>query len=90
MKVISKLFDWLELISSSIFICFLVVVLWFSLKYWTAYIPHIRIFEDRMFSVALIITIATVLGQWLEGRINAIIKVVKRLKQKEVHYGVYE
>jgi len=79
---INKALDVLELVSSIIFICLLIVVLFFSLTYWKNNISVVRRFSAQMFSVGMLIAIVTVLSQWIEGRIKVIIKTIRKLKRR--------
>jgi len=83
---IKKVLDLLELVSSIIFICFLIAVLFFALQYWTTNISNVQEFNAQMFSVAMLIALVTVIAEWIDGRIKAIIKVWKILK-RGYYYG---
>ena len=78
----NRILDLLELVSSIIFVGFLSALLYFSLKYWTTNIGLVLNFHAKMFSVAMLITVVTVIAQWLEGRIKVIRTIWKRMKRR--------
>lgn len=69
--------DTLELFSSVIMVLLLVVLLVSSISYWSSEMISLQMpLNMRLFSIALIITIVTVILQWIEGRIEAIVRLV--------------
>lgn len=55
-------------------------LLLYSLNYWGNNYPYNLGIEDKMFYVALGVTIITVISQWIEGRGKSILRSVKLLK----------
>jgi len=75
--VMSSLVDFIILIGNIMMIIFLIIVLVYSLKYFGATFPLVEGFNARMFSIGMIIAIVTIIGQWTEGRIKSIIKLME-------------
>ena len=79
----NKFLDWLEIITSAIIVWFLLVMLWYSLKFWNAfYLANYQLIgrEMLMFYVGLLIAVVTVSAQWIEGRIKTIIRAWNSIK----------
>lgn len=92
MKNRSIAYNIFELVSSTIMFILLLVVLWKSLSYWCIiYIPILKditlSLDYKMFNVAILITIVTILGRWIEGRIKSIIDSINNINKKEVLDG---
>jgi len=67
-----RFWDYLFLISSTIFLIFLILLLWYSLFFITDNYPNLRSLQDRMYYVAVAIAVITVTAQWIEGRVKSI------------------
>lgn len=79
----NKFFDFLNIVGTSFFIVLLLVVLVNSLEYWSINFTIQQInevsFESKMYSLAIIIVIVTVFGEWLNGRIKSLINSINNL-----------
>lgn len=81
-KKINKSFEVLNIISSIIMVIFLLIVLYFSVSYWTEnFDPSIPI-KANMFYVGILIAIVTTIAQWIEGKINTIILSFNLIKRR--------
>lgn len=75
-----KIIDSLVIFASLFMIVILLVVLFYSLEYWVGVYVLIESFSQKMFSIGLIISVVTVLAQWIEGRLRLILKIVNSSK----------
>lgn len=70
----------LYLLASIIMLLFLVVLLIGTVSYWNTNLGFMNNqlpTTNRLFNVALLIALVTVIVEWTEGRIQAIIKILK-------------
>ncbi len=80
-----KIFDLIEFVTSIIVTLLLLVVLWYSLDFWNEfYRANIAVIKLNMlmFYVGVLIAVVTVLAQWIQGRIIAIIRSWNILRSK--------
>jgi hypothetical protein len=77
-----KLLEVLFLFSSLFMIALLLIILFYSLAFWTANYPRILGLKEQAFYIAVGIAIVTSISQWLEGRIKAVIKSINILAKK--------
>ena len=73
-KTIGKTVEVVYLFSSFFMVFLLLYILYFSIQYWNHNYPLVPDFESKMFSIAMLIAIVTIIAQWIEGRTKAIIK----------------
>ncbi|MCK9371124.1 hypothetical protein M0R04_14525 [Candidatus Dojkabacteria bacterium] len=82
-----KILDILNLFSSVVLLALLLIVLYYSLDYWSKIFDIMAYtktpFNQKMFSVALLIAIVTVIAEWIEGRIKTIILLTRGGKREE-------
>ena len=76
----SLFWEVLNIVSSVIMIIFLIIVLFFSFRYFTENYPNNYKFNGQMFYVAVGICIATILSQWIQGRMESVIKSFEVIK----------
>lgn len=70
-------------------VALLLILLYYSLSYWTIHYPSHLPIKEIMFYVSLGIAIVTTISWWIEGRIKVIMKTVAEIKKgkMEVRYG---
>ena len=74
--------DWLELISSIIFVGFLITMLWYSMFFFKNNYPNLRDISSQMYYIGVGVAVITTAVQWIEGRIKVIIRSWDRIKIK--------
>jgi len=84
-KKYSKVVDIYLIIYSTIMIIALLVLLFFSFRYWGRNFPYQFDIDSKMFYVAIGITFVTVITQWIEGRFKAILGLVNEMKGRELN-----
>lgn len=77
-----KFFLALDMFNSIVMVLLLLVVLSFSLDYYTDNFPWKEALNAKMFYVAIGITFVTVIVQWIDGRIKFIRRIIRK---KEVN-----
>lgn len=70
---------------SILLILALLILLSYSLRYWSSNFPYDLDLEARMFYVAIGITFVTVISQWIEGRFKSILKTINEMKRRNLN-----
>jgi len=84
-KKYSRAVDMYLIAYSVLMIIALLILLFYSFRYWGKNFPFNYDVEARMFYVAIGITFVTVLAQWIEGRFKAIIELSNNLKRRKLN-----
>lgn len=75
-----KIWDFIELVSSIIFVTLLLSMLSLAMIYFKNHYPLLLPIDAQMFYIAVGIAIVTVSVQWIEGRVKVIIRTWNNLK----------
>lgn len=87
-KTAGKLILVLSILGSLATIFIFSYLFWFSLKYWRANFPLGYPTEHIAFYTAMFVAMTTVIFQWIDGRINSIVKSWKQLRKLKSQGGV--
>lgn len=79
---ISAVLEGLYLFASITLLVFLMILLINSINYMSANSPYNEPLQTKLFYISLMITVITVITQWMEGRINAIIETILSFKRR--------
>lgn len=71
--------DVLYFFSSAFMLVLLVIILYFSLKFWVANFNPNFPMDILSYYIAQAIVIVSVLGRWIEGRLKAIIRYLNKI-----------
>lgn len=75
-----KAMDLIELFSSSILIIFCVVLLIGTMAYFRINYSSYDTLSDKLFILSVTIAVVTVLGEWIEGRVKSMKRIVDNKK----------
>lgn len=75
-----KFWDALFLVSSVLMVIFFSITLIYTITFFTRNYPSARILEDQLFYIGVGAAVFSTLAQFIEGRLNAINKLTKGVK----------
>jgi len=77
-----RFWDYLELVSSLIFVGFLITMLWYSMFFFKTNYPSLRDISSQMYYIGVGVAVVTIAVQWIEGRMKVIMRALNNLKRK--------
>lgn len=81
---IKKIIDILSAVSSVVLIFLMIPVLYGAVIHFSAIMKEITDFNQKMFFIAIFIAVVTVIGQWIDGRVNVLKELINlRFKNKK-------
>ena len=83
---IEKAIDLLELFSSTILIIFCIVLLIGTMTYFRINYNQYGTMSDKLFIMAVVITVVTVIVEWIDGRLKAIKRIIDNRKGIKLSY----